>query len=135
MDMIVVFNNIDWLPITIATLSAFIIGGLWYGPLFGKTWMIENGFTTESLKSRRMSMVFGLSLVLILFAAIDLRMFIGKHPGISFGAMAGFMTGLGWVATFLGIIYLFEKRSFKAFLINAGYSIASLTLMGAILGY
>jgi hypothetical protein len=35
---------------------------------------------------------------------------------------------------FTGIQYLFEMRSLLLFLINAGYSIVTLTAMGAILG-
>jgi hypothetical protein len=34
----------------------------------------------------------------------------------------------------LGVIYLFEQRSLKLWLINSGYQVLSLTLMGAVLG-
>jgi hypothetical protein len=33
---------------------------------------------------------------------------------------AGGLAGIGWVAASPGILYLFEGRSFKLFLINAG---------------
>ena len=42
--------------------------------------------------------------------------------------------GLGWVAMSLGVIYLFEQRSMKLWLINSGYQIVAYTVMGAILG-
>jgi len=61
-------------------------------------------------------------------------MFIGAQANITFGAMAGFFAGFGWVAPFLGILYVFEMKSLKAYLINSGYCILSLTLMGTILG-
>ena len=48
--------------------------------------------------------------------------------------MAGFLAGLGWVATMLGILYLFELKSLRHFLVNAGYCIVALTVMGTILG-
>jgi hypothetical protein len=50
------------------------------------------------------------------------------------GAFYGFLAGFGWVATFIGTHYLFERRSLKLFLINAGYSIVALTIMGLIIG-
>jgi hypothetical protein len=34
----------------------------------------------------------------------------------------------------LGVTYLFEHRSLKLFLINAGYQVVTFTVMGAILG-
>jgi len=43
-------------------------------------------------------------------------------------------TGAGWVATAIGILYLFEMRSLKHFLINAGYMIVAFTVMGIIIG-
>jgi len=134
MDMGTAFANINWLSIIVAGVSAFLIGGIWYGPLFGRAWMKEFGFTEEDLKQRNIPKTFGLSLVLALFAAINLDMFIGAEASLSFGAMAGLLAGIGWVATFMGIIYLFEMRSLAAFLINAGYCVIALTTMGAILG-
>lgn len=134
MDMETAFTNINWLSIIVAGVSAFLIGGIWYGPLFGRAWMKEFGFTEEDLKQRNIPKTFGLSLVLALFAAINLEMFIGAEASLSFGAIAGLLAGIGWVATFMGIIYLFEMRSLAAFLINAGYCVIALTTMGAILG-
>lgn len=134
MDMGTAFTNINWLSIIVAGVSAFLIGGIWYGPLFGRAWMKEFGFTEDDLKQRNIPKTFGLSLVLAIFAAINLDMFIGAEASLSFGAMAGLLAGIGWVATFMGIIYLFEMRSLVAFLINAGYCVIALTTMGAILG-
>lgn len=134
MDMGTAFTNINWLSIIVAGVSAFLIGGVWYGPLFGRAWMKEFGFTEEDLKQRNIPKTFGLSLILALFAAINLDLFIGAEASVSFGAMAGMLAGIGWVATFMGIIYLFEMRSLAAFLINAGYCVIALTTMGAILG-
>lgn len=134
MDLVTAFENINWLSVIVAAISTFLIGGIWYGPIFGKSWMTEFGFTEDSLKKRNMPKVFGLSLLLSFIAALVLELFIGAKADLMFGAMAGFFAGFGWVSTMLGILYLFEMRSFKAYLINAGYCIVSLTLMGIILG-
>ncbi len=134
MDMATVFSNINWLSVIVAAVSSFLVGGIWYGPLFGRAWMQAFGLSEEDLGKRNMPMVFGLALLLALIASINLEMFIGAEAGLAFGTAAGFFAGLGWVATFLGIIYLFEMQSMKAYLINAGYCVVALTLMGAILG-
>lgn len=126
--------NINWLSILAASLSAFVIGGIWYGPLFGKAWMAASGKTEEELQQRNMVQVFTVSLLLILIAAINLEMFIGLEGTLAYGMFAGLLAGIGWVATLIGVIYLFEKRSLKLWLINAGYSVIALTLMGSILG-
>jgi Protein of unknown function (DUF1761) len=126
--------QLNYLAILVAALSTFLIGGLWYSPaVFGKAWMKENGFTEESLKGGNMAKIFGLAFILGLIAAVNLAMFMGPESDPTMGALWGFLAGAGWVATFVGTHYLFERRSFKLFLINAGYSIVALTVMGVIL--
>ena len=134
MDLTTAFSTINWLSVLVATISSFVIGGVWYGPMFGRAWMRAFNFTEEDLKKRNVAKTFGLSLLLAFIASLILDMFIGAEATILFGTMAGFFAGVGWVATFLGILYLFEMQSLKAFLINAGYCVVSLTLMGLILG-
>ncbi len=120
--------------VIVAALSNFLIGGLWYSQgLFGRVWMRENGFTEESLKGSNMAKIFGLAFLLGLIAAANLALFLGPEDRPEMGALWGFAAGFGWVATFLGTIYLFERKSFTLFLINAGYSIVALTVMGIIL--
>lgn len=134
MDLVTAFNNINWLSVLVAAVSTFFLGGIWYGPLFGKAWMKEFHFTVDDLKKRNAPYTFGISLLLALVAALVLEMFIGIEATSLTGATAGFFAGIGWVATMLGILYLFEMQTLKAYLINAGYCILSLTLMGLLLG-
>lgn len=129
------FHNLNWLAIFVAAVSAFVLGGLWYSPLmFVKRWMKETGITEEKTKNTNMIRIFFFAFILSFIASFFLAMFIGQKAGAGFGALAGFMAGLGWVFTYTGIIYLFESRSLAHFLINSLYSVASLTLMGFIIG-
>src|SRR5882724_2355072 len=126
--------QLNYLAILVSAVSTFLIGGLWYSPaVFGKAWMRENGFTEESLKGGNMLKIFGVSFLLAIISAVNLAMFMGPESNPTMGALWGFLAGAGWVATFVGTHYLFERKSFKLFLINAGYSIVALTIMGAII--
>jgi hypothetical protein len=127
-------ENLNIWAVIAAVLTTFLIGGLWYSPaVFGKAWMRENGFTEESLKGSNMAKIFGLAFLLGLIASINLGMFVGPEDRPHMGALWGFTAGFGWVATFVGVHYLFERKSFTLFLINAGYSVLALTVMGLIL--
>jgi hypothetical protein len=134
MDMQNAFQNLNWLAIIVAAVSAFLLGFIWYSLLFSRLWMKENGFTEESMKNANMVKIFGLSFLLMVFASFNLAMFVGKDAGASFGAIAGLLAGLGWVFTFMGVTYLFERKSLTLFLINSLYSVVSLTVMGLIIG-
>lgn len=120
--------------VVVAALSAFVLGGLWYGPLFGARWLAASGQSEAVLSARPMPRVFALAALLSLIAALNLAAFIGPEADLTFGLLAGFAAGAGWVGAFLGIIYLFEARPLGLWLINAGYSTVALAIMGAILG-
>lgn len=130
MDM----SAINWLAVIVAALSSFIIGGLWYGPLLGKAWMRASGVTPEQAQQGNMGMIFGVSFVLQLLAAIVLAMFLGPESDLVFGLSAGGAVGLFWVATAFGVVYLFERRPLSHWAVNSGYWVVAYLVMGAILG-
>lgn len=128
-------SQLNYWAILVSALSTFLIGGLWYSPaIFGKAWMEENGFKEEELRKSNMVKIFGLTFLLSLIAAVNLAMFLGAEADAVMGAFYGFLAGFGWVAMFIGTHYLFERKSMKLFLINAGYSVVALTIMGLIIG-
>lgn len=118
-----------------AALLSFAIGGLWYSPLlFARPWMREAGLNEEQLRGGPMARIFGLAALASLVMAVNLAAFIGPKASLGFGLFAGAAAGLGWVAMSLGVIYLFERRSFTLWLINSGYQVVAYTLMGGLLG-
>lgn len=133
MEMQDTFINLNWLAIFVAAVATFLIGGIWYS-MFEKQWMAANNFNKEHLSQRNLPLVFGLSFIFSLIMSFNLAMFIGAKATISFGMIAGFLTGFGWVFFSIAIISLFEKRSSKYVLINGGYMIIAFTVMGTILG-
>jgi hypothetical protein len=128
------FHTLNLWAIALASVSAFVIGGLWYSPIvLGAAWKRANGFASDPPPAGAKG--FLLAFVLSLVMAVNLAMFLNA-PGttLAFGAAAGLLAGAGWVATGIGIVALFEHRSWKYVLINGGYLTVALTVMGAILG-
>lgn len=118
-----------------AAISMFVLGGLWYGPLFGKQWMQANNFNEEDIKNANPTKQFGLSLLLAIVMAYNLAAFLGNpETDMAWGATAGFLAGFGWVMLGVAVISLFEQRSWKYILINGGYMTVAFTLMGLIIG-
>lgn len=122
------------LAVLTAAATSFVLGGLWYSPmLFGKAWQRQTGLSDEQLRGGNMALIFGLSFVLSLAAALVFAMFLGPRPPLALGLGAGASAGLFWVSSSFGINYLFERKSLKLFLINAGYHTLQFTLIGLIL--
>lgn len=123
---------INPLAVGLAALATFVIGGLWYSLLFAKSWQRAAGVTDERLKGGALRIFVG-SFVIAIVMAASLAAFIGSG-GFVFGAMAGLAAGVTWVAAAFGVNYLFERRSFALWAINAGYNALTFTVMGGIIG-
>jgi len=67
-------------------------------------------------------------------AATALATFIGTGGNWLSGLQSGAMIGLLWIAGAYGVTYLFEQRSIRLFLINAGYNVVLFSIMGTVLG-
>jgi hypothetical protein len=125
---------INHLAVITATILAFVLGGLWYGPLFGKSWMQETGITAESAAKMNPAKVYGFAFLWTLVMAYNLAFFLGQPSiGLGQGVLYGFATGFGWIAMGVFVIGLFEQRSAKLMLINGGYMTVALTMMGALI--
>ncbi|MBT6764696.1 MAG: DUF1761 domain-containing protein [Prolixibacteraceae bacterium] len=136
MDFCETLSNINYLAVLVAALSAFIIGWIWYGPLFAKRWMKLNGFTEESLKEGAMSMpaIMIINFVAVIVSALGMAMFLGAESDMMFGISAGLMIAVFWIATSRLNDVLSEKKPFGLFLINVGYNLVTYAVMGAIIG-
>jgi Protein of unknown function (DUF1761) len=127
--------HFNFAAVFVAALISFAIGGLWYSPLlFARAWMKEAGLSESQVQAAPMARVFGLAAIASLVMAFNLAAFIGPKASLGFGLFAGAAAAIGWVAMSLGVIYLFEQRSFKLWLINSGYQVIAYTLMGGLIG-
>ncbi|MDB5131411.1 MAG: hypothetical protein JWR02_1160 [Mucilaginibacter sp.] len=130
------FSLINWLAVVAAALSAFLVGGLWYSKtLFRNAWMTDSKLTTDEIKSSSMGKTFGFTALFSLIMAANLAMFLADaKTDAAWGAEAGCLAGI-WTFCAIAIHSLFELKSWRHILINGGYSLVSLTLMGAIIGW
>lgn len=134
------FSAFNWFAVIAASLVGFVIGFIWYGPLFGKKWMNSVGMTEEDAQNGNMKKIFGVSFIFQFVMAICLAMFFFGDPEgaemitASSGAFYGFLTGFGWVAMSIGVNALYEQKSWSYILINGGFWVVVYTLMGLILG-
>ena len=129
------FNHLNLWAILAATLSAFLLGGLWYSPaLFGSIWKKANGFADDPGRTGQ-GRVFAIAFIFTLIMAINLAMFLNDpKTTMAWGATAGFLAGFGWIALGIGVVSLFERRPWSYLLVNGGYMTVALVIMGAIIG-
>lgn len=125
------------LPILAAAVASFILGALWYGPVFGKTWMKLMNFTPESMKAMAMTPAKAMSIGFVsqLVFAFVLAGFVGSFSAGVWDAMVlAFWVWLGFYATTTLGGYLWEARPLKLVVFNMAYQLVALLVTAAILG-
>jgi hypothetical protein len=129
------FSLINWPTVLVAALSAFMVGGVWYSSLlFGNAWLADSKLTNEDVKHGNKAKIFGFTAVFALIMAANLAIFLAdSKTDVTWGATAGFLAGI-WTFGAIATHSLFELKSWRYIFINGGYSVVSLTLMGAIIG-
>ena len=129
--------TINYLVVFVATIASYVVGALWYGPLFGKTWMKLMGFTPESMKSMKLtaSQVMSLGFVTTL-----VTVFVLAHFAVVFGAegvvgafQLAFWVWLGFIATTLAGSVLWEGKSTKLYAFNIAYQFVSIFVAALVL--
>lgn len=140
--------NINMTAVIIAVVVNFVLGYIWYTPLFGKAWGKEMGYKMDEkppgseLAKGMIFMVIGNFLMAYVFAhniAVWDPTTWGQAPSPESPAMnacmAAFFTWLGFY--FPGDLgsTAWERKSWKLFGINTGYHFVSLLVVAMILVY
>jgi hypothetical protein len=128
-----IMANANLLAILVAAAAGFLVGGLWYGPLFGKIWMAENGFTEEELKKANMLKIYGLTFAFSVLSAVflgHLLAFFDTNTRATLMISTGI--ALGYIVPAIGTNYLFARKSGKLFAIDAGYWVVFYAAMGLV---
>ena len=135
-----IFSSLNWPAVILAALSSFAVGGLWYSPkVFGRSWMIDSQLTEERIKQGNKGKIFGFTALFSILMAVTLAIFLtdamwDARIDVLAGVMAGAIVGI-WTSCAIAIHSLFELKSWRHIFINCGYSVVSLILMGAIIGW
>ena len=130
--------TIHWLPVVVSAVAVFAIGALWYSPmLFGKAWVKAHGHTPEKIEAMRATMgrAYGVSFLCYVVMAAAMAMLVGRMDIIYVrgGVKLGALIGVGFAATIGLTANMYSEKALATWLIDAGYQVVYLMVMGAIL--
>lgn len=135
--------HINYVAILVAVVANFILGFLWYTPLFGKAWAKENGFDT-SIKPKPGELARGMIIMVI---GNFLMAYVFAHNNAAWSFVPGMdqMSTTGtilsssiftWLGFYLPVdigVVTWEGKSWKLFGINTGYHLVMLLVASIIL--
>jgi hypothetical protein len=128
------FFHANLLAVLVAALIQFVLGWLWYGVIFAKSWKALVG-VKEGAKAENAGGVMALIFIanFILSFAIAQIMILTPSANFSKGTFEGVVCGLGFVIPPLIAQHVAEKRPFKLFGINALYWLFAMLFSGGVL--
>jgi len=121
------------LPVALATFAAFMAGGLWYGPLFGKAWQAEQGMTDAQWAGANKPALFVISIVCEAVVAVVLAHVLGHIPhdaGVTMMLALGSAVGIVFPAIVLN--YSFALKSVRLMAIDAGHWLVVFLVIGLV---
>ena len=131
--------KINYLAVIVAGLANWLLGALWYGPLFGNKWLQLMGWDQAKVaavqqqgvaKSMIISFI-GALLTALILAVIYAR--AGVQSWLD-GLKIALYIWFGFVALIGMDTVIFEQRNYGLYQINSTYHLAGLLIAGAIIG-
>ena len=129
-------SAMNWAAFAVAIVANFALGALWYSPLlFVRQWQAETGLSNQDMGKRMPLAIPGQTIgsVVTAFVLLHLIIYAGASSALS-GAGVGAACWLAFTAMpSLGYV-LYGSRKPRLVLIDNGYHLVGLLIMGAILG-
>jgi hypothetical protein len=131
--------DVNIFAVFVAAVLTFVLGAFWYSPvLFARQWMQAQGYTPEKLeamKKRGLTRAYVGSALCDLVMAYVVALFAAytNSTTLAQGLWLGFLAWLGFAAPIGLTANLFSEKPIAAWVIDAGYQLAYLVIMGALL--
>ncbi len=124
-----------YLEVLLGAIAAFAFGFVWYSFLFGKTWQAETGITDEEAQSN-MALTHGLAFLMMIITTYAINFIVNLHEVAEqtfvHGGFHGILAACLYAIPVVAIHYLYQKKSLKLFLIDAGYVLCFFAISGAV---
>ena len=131
-----VFFDVNWLGIVLATIASMALGMAWYMGL-SKQWMAALGKTQEQIRAGGAVSPFVWAalaqLVMAYFIAKLTPMVMGELTWIT-GAMMGAHFFAGFILTSMVLNHRYQGQKWSLTLIDGGYLLGVMLVQGVVLG-
>ncbi|MGZ3700020.1 MAG: DUF1761 domain-containing protein, partial [Bdellovibrionota bacterium] len=122
-------SSLNWYAVFLATVIYFVLGGIWFTPLFGKSWDQAIGFKRPA--SWKPGLALYLAPLLSSFTGTVATAILARATGAttaSDGILLGILLAIGYSAAVAGVdaVSPQNRRPLKLFLLTGSYHFVSL---------
>ena len=125
-------SGINWLAVVVGVVVSNVVGFLWYGPLFGNTWLRIIGKKREDIEAS--PSMYAVTAVASLVTMVVLAMVVAAFGGETFvdGLVAGAVAFIGLGATATFVFTTFSGPPVGAWFLLAAYQLLVHGVMGGV---
>lgn len=127
--------HVNYLAVLVAAIASYAIASVWYGVIFRKQWMELTKISEMKPTAKNIVIVFVGTL--IMSYVLDHSIVFGNAyvhtSGLAGGLQGGFFNWLGFIVPLTLTSVVYEKRPWKLWILDNGFWLISLLVMGAIL--
>ncbi len=125
-------SGINWLAVVVGVVVSNVVGFLWYGPLFGNTWLRIIGKKREDIEAS--PSMYAVTAVASLVTMVVLAMVIAAFGAETFvdGLVAGAVVFIGLGATATFVFTTFSGPPLGAWFLLAAYQLLVHGVMGGV---
>ena len=130
------FSELNWLHILVAAIAYFLLGAIWYSPLFGKRWIAYQKIdmnVPEAKKGAATIMVFSFIIMFLTTIGLAVLVFRLELEEAMSGIKLGLFTGRLFSAAAISISYLYVKKPLGLHLIDGLYHVLGQVIAAVIL--
>lgn len=133
-----IISQINHVAVAAAAVVFFIIGSLWFSALFQSMWVEELKEHDVKLKNHdsavlRTKMILTFVSNYIASYAVAFLVIMTDSVTAHSGFMLGTIAAIGFIATAIASVFIWENRSLRLFLIDAGYPAVGIIVASMIL--
>jgi len=129
---------VNWVAVIVTAVVGFVVGMIWWGPLFGKQWMKLAGKTEQDkkkMKERGMAgtMVTAFIANIVMAFVLSVLLLSTGAVSVSDGIIVAFLVWLGFVATISIGMVLWDGKPMGLFWLSSVGWLVIIEIMSVVL--
>jgi uncharacterized protein DUF1761 len=123
-------EDVNLWAVLVGIIASGVLGALWYSP-----WLFLGSWTRAAgRKPAQGPAVYAVTLLTAIIAAAGFGWWAGPEPSLEEAVLDGFVVGLFFSASPLGLHYAFAGRPLTLWLIDGGFQVVRFVLLGVVFG-
>lgn len=127
------FLEINLLAVLLSTFACMTLGMLWYGKLFGSTWMKLVGIKMDKNMKPGMEMIYGLINTFVMVYGVGLLLALTNPASLQEGLVHVAALWIGLAATVKAADSIWARKPWRLFWIDGGYGLLAVLISTLII--